>query len=101
MMAKVYKELRDTKGCRLNEHLYKRRLLSKTIRKKIINNNSYKDLQAKYDDMLFRNGLCLGFIQKQGLEDKFIEHMKQVATYEEDQRYRVAAVNFLSLLESN
>ncbi|GJI61777.1 hypothetical protein BVSY1_09330 [Bacillus velezensis] len=27
--AKVDKELRDTKGCRLNEHLYKRRLLSK------------------------------------------------------------------------
>ncbi|WP_342490481.1 hypothetical protein [Bacillus sp. FSL R5-0443] len=51
--------------------------------------------------MLFRNGLCLGFIQKHGLEDKFLEHMKQVATYEEDQRYRVAAVNFLSLLESN
>ncbi|WP_342494145.1 hypothetical protein [Bacillus sp. FSL R5-0447] len=51
--------------------------------------------------MLFRNGLCLGFIQKQGLEDKFFEHMKQVATYEEDQRYRVAAVNFLSLLELN
>ncbi|MGG4380246.1 hypothetical protein ABEW22_19480 [Bacillus velezensis] len=51
--------------------------------------------------MLFRNGLCLGFIQKHGLEDKFLGHMKQVAAYEEDQRYRVAAVNFLSLLESN
>lgn len=101
-MPEVYKELRDTKGCRLNEHLYKRRLLSKTImRKKTINNNSYKDLQAKYDDMLFRNGRCLGFIQKHGLEDVFLEHMKQVAAYEEDQRYRVAAVNFLSLLESN
>lgn len=70
-------------------------------RKQTINNNSHKDLQAKYDDMLFRNGLCLGFIQKQGLEDKFIEHMKHVSAYEEDQRYRVAAVNFLSLLELN
>ncbi len=29
-MAKVYKELRDTKGRRLNEHLYKRRLLFKS-----------------------------------------------------------------------
>lgn len=59
-------------------------------RKKTINNNSHKDLQAKYDDMLFRKRAVLGFIQKHGLEDKFIEHMKQVA-----------AVNFLSLLESN
>ncbi|RDY88704.1 hypothetical protein C3733_08250 [Bacillus amyloliquefaciens] len=66
-----------------------------------IKNDKERDWQSKYEDMLFRNGLCLGFIQKQGLEDKFIEHMKQVAAYEEDQRYRVAAVNFLNLLESN
>ncbi|ATO30445.1 hypothetical protein RA13_13590 [Bacillus atrophaeus] len=49
--------------------------------------------------MLYRNGLCLGFINKQGLEDKFIEHMKEVAKYEEDHRYRVAATNFLDLLK--
>ncbi|MDJ1631349.1 hypothetical protein QNN00_17420 [Bacillus velezensis] len=36
----------------------------------------------------------MGFIQKQGLEDKFFEHMKQVATYEEDQRYRVRQLIF-------
>ncbi len=64
-------------------------------------NGKKRDSKAKYEDMLFRNGLCLGFIQKQGLEDKFIEHMKQVAAYEEDQKYRVAAANFLNLLESN
>lgn len=96
ILRQVYYTNNQEKG------LNKRRLLSKTIRrKKTINNNNYKDLQAKYDDMLFRNGLCLGFIQKHGLEDVFLEHMKQVAAYEEDQRYRVAAVNFLSLLESN
>ncbi|MEC2062605.1 hypothetical protein [Bacillus inaquosorum] len=47
--------------------------------------------------MLYRNGLCFGFLQLQGLEDEFIEHMRQVAEYEKDLRYKSAAANFLKM----
>lgn len=66
----------------------------------IINNNE-RALQAKYDDMLYRNGLCLCFLQLQGLEDEFIEHMRQVAEYEKDLRYKKSAANFMKMHEQN
>ncbi|OBA04748.1 hypothetical protein A9D36_09815 [Bacillus subtilis] len=51
--------------------------------------------------MLYRNGLCFGFLQLQGLEDEFIEHMRQVAEYEKDLRYKKAATNFLKKIDQN
>ncbi|WP_339181867.1 hypothetical protein NST56_10570 [Bacillus sp. FSL R5-0560] len=51
--------------------------------------------------MLYRNGLCLGFLQLQGLEDEFIEHMRQVAKYEKDLRYKKAAANFIKIHDQN
>ncbi|CAM2142723.1 hypothetical protein PT2222_140217 [Paraburkholderia tropica] len=67
----------------------------------MIINNQEGDLQAKYDDMLYRNGLCFGFLQLRGLEDEFIEHMRQVAEYEKDLRYKKAASNFLKMIDHN
>lgn len=67
----------------------------------MIINNKEKDLQAKYDDMLYRNGLCFGFLQLQGLEDEFIEHMRQVAEYEKDLRYKKASANFMKMHDQN
>ncbi|PLS07679.1 hypothetical protein [Bacillus halotolerans] len=43
------------------------------------------------------SGFCFGFLQLQGLEDEFIEHMRQVAKYEKDLRYKSAAANFLKM----
>ncbi|OTQ87500.1 hypothetical protein BG30_05035 [Bacillus subtilis subsp. subtilis] len=51
--------------------------------------------------MLYRNGLCFGFLQLQGLEVEFIEHMRQVAEYEKDLRYKSAATNFLKMIDQN
>ncbi|MEC3756106.1 hypothetical protein P9160_01535 [Bacillus halotolerans] len=51
--------------------------------------------------MLYRNGLCFGFLQLQGLEDEFIEHMRQVAEYEKDLRYKKAAANFIKIHDQN
>ncbi|WIT26818.1 hypothetical protein [Bacillus phage SPbetaL1] len=65
----------------------------------MIINNQEGDLQAKYDDMLYRNGLCFGFLQLRGLEDEFIEHMRRVAEYEKDLRYKKAASNFLKMID--
>lgn len=67
----------------------------------MIINNKEKDLQAKYDDMLYRNGLCFRFLQLKGLEDEFIEHMRQVAEYEKDLRYMKAAANFIKMHDKN
>lgn len=73
----------------------------KSIRRKEIINSKERALQAKYDDMLYRNGLCFGFLQLQGLEDEFIEHMRQVAEYEKDLRYKKAAANFMKMHDQN
>ncbi|MER2456337.1 hypothetical protein ABS751_00190 [Bacillus subtilis] len=51
--------------------------------------------------MLLRNGLCLEFITKMGLEDDFMTHMRQVVEYEKDTRYKEAATNFLKLYDQN
>ncbi|RJS52986.1 hypothetical protein CJ480_14740 [Bacillus subtilis] len=51
--------------------------------------------------MLYRNGLCFGFLQLQGLEDEFIEHMRQVAEYEKDLRHKKAASNLLKMIDHN
>ncbi|RAP10772.1 hypothetical protein HS3_01191 [Bacillus subtilis] len=37
----------------------------------------------------------------QGLEDEFIEHMRQVAEYEKDLRYKSATTNFLKMIDHN
>lgn len=42
-----------------------------------------------------------GFLQLQGLEDEFIEHMRQVAEYEKDLRYKKSATNFLKMIDKN
>lgn len=67
----------------------------------MIINSKERALQAKYDDMLYRNGLCFRFLHLQGLEDEFIEHMRQVAEYEKDLRYKSAAANFLKMNDKN
>lgn len=64
-------------------------------------NSKERDLQAKYDDMLYRNGLCFGFLQLQGLEEEFIGHMRQVAKHEKDLRYKKAAANFIMIHDQN
>ncbi|MEC1612725.1 hypothetical protein P9D96_05610 [Bacillus mojavensis] len=51
--------------------------------------------------MLYRNGLCFRFLQLKGLEDEFIEHMRQVAEYEKDLRYMKAAANFIKMHDKN
>ncbi|TXF73871.1 hypothetical protein FUA19_06070 [Bacillus subtilis] len=51
--------------------------------------------------MLYRNGLCFGFLKLQGLEDEFIEHMRRVAELEKDLRYKKAAFNFLKMIDHN
>lgn len=66
-----------------------------------IKHTGYNDLQEKFNDMLLRNGLCLEFITKMGLEDDFMTHMRQVVEYEKDTRYKEAATNFLKLYDQN
>nr|WP_213383936.1 hypothetical protein [Bacillus subtilis] len=51
--------------------------------------------------MLYRNGLCFGFLQLQELEDEFIEHMRQVVEYEKDLIYKSAVTNFLKMIDHN
>ncbi|MCY8706703.1 hypothetical protein MOD55_04910 [Bacillus inaquosorum] len=51
--------------------------------------------------MLYRNGLCFGFLQLQGLEEEFIGHMRQVAKHEKDLRYKKAAANFIKIHDQN
>lgn len=35
------------------------------------------------------------------LEDEFIEHMRQVAEYEKDLKYKKAAANFMKMRDQN